>query len=136
MPSYDRRRDPPRAHRLDVTGTRALVDRLTAIVARFAAEDGNEKLGLLDQLASSPIRSPATLARLHEALCFLRAYPDGPEVQERVERALAAFPARVARLRRPARARLHDSGIAGTRLDDPFGLPMARWLESRFPATP
>jgi len=117
-----------------VTGTRALVDRLTAIVARFAAEDGNEKLGLLDQLAGSPIRSPATLAKLHEALCFLRAYPDGPEVHERVERALVAFPARVARLGPSARARLHDSGIAGTRLDYPFGLPMARWLASRFPA--
>ena len=119
---------------LNALVTRALVDRLTAIVARFAAEDGNEKLGLLDQLASSPIRSPATLAKLHEALCFLRAYPDGPEVQERVERALMAFPARVARLGPPARARLHDSGIAGTSLDYPFGLPMARWLASRFPA--
>ena len=119
---------------LNAPVTRALVDRLTAIVGRFAAEDGNEKLGLLDQLADSPIRSPATLAKLHEALCFLRAYPDGPEVQERVERALMAFPARVARLRPPSRARLHDSGIAGTRLDYPFGLPMARWLASRFPA--
>ena len=27
MPSYDRRRDAPRAHRLDVTGTRPLIDR-------------------------------------------------------------------------------------------------------------
>src|SRR5882724_12566092 len=30
--------------------------------------------------------------------------------------------------------RLHDSGIASTTLDYPFGLPMARWLASRFPA--
>ena len=131
---HTRTRDPPRARRRDVTRTRALVERLTAIVGRYAAEDGNEKLGLLDQLADSPIRSPATLAKLHEALCFLRAYPDGPEVQERVERALMAFPVRVARLGPSARARLHDSGIAGTRLDYPFGLPMARWLASRFPA--
>ncbi len=134
MPSYDRRRVPPRAHRLGVTGTRALVDRLTAIVARFAAEDSTEKLDLLDQLEGLPIRSPATLAKLHEALCFLRAYPDGPQVQERVERALTAFPARVARLGASARARLDDSGIAGTTLDYPFGFPMARWLASRFSA--
>jgi hypothetical protein len=125
---------PPRALRLDETGTRALVDRLTAIVARFAAVDGGEKLDLLDQLAVLPIRSPATLAKLHEALGFLRAYPDGPRVQERVERALMAFPARIARLGPPARARLYNSGIAGTTLDYPFGLPMARWLASRFPA--
>jgi hypothetical protein len=116
-----------------VTETRALVDRLTALVARFAAEDGNEKLGLLDQLADRTIRSPATLVKLHEALCFLRAYPDGPEVQERVERALTTFPARISQLGPRARARLHDSGIAGTTLDYPFGLPMASWLASRFP---
>ena len=51
-----------------------------------------------------------------------------------MERALAAFPARVARLRTTGQGAAHDSGIAGTRLDYPFGLPMARWLASRFPA--
>ena len=51
-----------------------------------------------------------------------------------MERALTAFPARVARLGPPARARLYNSGIAGTTLDYPFGLPRARWLASRFPA--
>src|SRR5204862_7469689 len=33
----------------------------------------------------------------------------------------------------PARAGLHDSGIAETDLDYPFGLPMTRWLATRFP---
>ena len=43
------------------------------------------------------------------------------------------MPARVGRLSPGARGRLHDSGIARTTLDYPFGLPMARWLASRFP---
>jgi len=48
-----------------------------------------------------------------------------------VEQALEAFPARVRRLGAAARRRLHDSGIVGTTLDYPFGLPMARWLLAR-----
>jgi hypothetical protein len=44
------------------------------------------------------------------------------------------IPGWVTRLGPSARRRLYDSGIAGTTLDYPFGLPMARWLASRFPA--
>ena len=80
------------------------------------------------QIASAP-----TLERLHESLCFVRAYPDDAAVQDAAERALREFAMRVRRLAAPARARLHDSGIAETDLDYPFGLPMARWLATRFP---
>jgi len=73
------------------------------------------------------------LLRLHETLCFLQAHPDDPEVLALVDRALAAFGARVGRLGGAARRRLYDSGIAGSALDYPFGLPMARWLAARFP---
>src|SRR5439155_46450 len=76
---------------------------------------------------------PGSLARRHETLCFLQAYADGPEVLERVGRALAEFPQRVMRLGPAARKRLHDAGIANATLDYPFGFPMARWLTSRFP---
>jgi len=110
---------------------RGLVDALVVAAPRFTPRDSREKLRLLDRLSESEIRDPRVLARLHEALCFLQAYPDDAEVLAAVNRALAAFPARVARLG-PATRRLHDSGIAGTTLDYPFGLPMARWLASRF----
>ena len=79
------------------------------------------------------IAGAPTLERLHEILCFLRAYPDDAAVQDAAERALREFAVRVRRLASPARARLHDSGIAETDLDYPFGLPMARWLATRFP---
>ncbi|MEK7371200.1 MAG: hypothetical protein AAB265_07075, partial [candidate division NC10 bacterium] len=68
-----------------------------------------------------------------EALCLLQASPDDREVLTRVDEALAAFPARVRRLDAAARRRLDDSGMAGSSLDYPFGLPMARWLASRYP---
>ena len=109
-----------------------LVDALSATAPRFAATDRDEKRRLLDQLSGHTIRRPALLLRLHETLCFLQAYPDDAEILTRVEAALEQFPDRVRRLGRAARRRLYDSGIAGTTLDYPFGLPMARWLAARF----
>lgn len=110
----------------------SLVRALTAAAVRFSSRDRREKLRLLDEIADRPIREPRTLRELHEALCFLQAYPDDADVLAAAERGLVRFPARVKRLG-PATRQLHDSGIAGTTLDYPFGLPMARWLVSRFP---
>jgi hypothetical protein len=106
---------------------------LAAVAPHYSPDAAKEKIRLLDLLAASHIRSPRDLLRFHETLCFLQAYPDDRRVLARVDPALEAFPARVHRLQAAARARLHDSGIAGTTLDYPFGLPMARWLVSRFP---
>src|SRR5437899_3088366 len=89
---------------------------------------------LLEALERTSVGHAPTLLRLHETLCFLQAHPDDPEVLALVDRALEAIPARVKRLGAGARRRLHDSGIASATLDYPFGLPMARWLASRFPA--
>lgn len=112
---------------------RALVAALAAAAPRFSPEARAEKLRLLEALAECRVSAPATLLRFHETLCFLQAYPDDPAVLARAEQALRAFAARVERLGPAARARLHDSGIAGTTLDYPFGLPMTRWLVARFP---
>jgi hypothetical protein len=109
-----------------------LIRPLAATAPRFTPSDRREKIRLLDQVARSTIRQPRALRELHEILCFLEAYPDDAEVLERATRALAAFTTRVTQLG-PAARRLHDSGIAGTTLDYPFGLPMARWLSRRFP---
>src|SRR5262245_16083494 len=113
---------------------RRLVDALAAAAPRIATRDIRDKRRLLDRLAETAIRDPRALSHLHETLCFLQAYPDDARLLARVNRALAAFPARVAHLGPAAARRLRDSGIAGTTLDYPFGLPMARWLASRFPA--
>jgi len=117
-----------------MTAGRRLVDALAAVAARYGPGDRAEKLSLLDALERTRLGAAGPLLRFHEALCFLQAYPDAPEVLARVDRALAGFAARVARLGAGARARLYDSGVAGAALDYPFGYPMARWLARRFRA--
>ncbi len=112
---------------------RRLVKGLLAIAPRYSPDDSKEKLRLLEALEAERLRDPGSLIRLHETLCFLQAYPDDPDVLGRVDRALAEFPERVARLGPAARRYLHDSGIANAPLDYPFGYPMARWLATRFP---
>ena len=116
-----------------MTPGRDLADRLAAVASRYTPDARKAKLELLARLETARVGPAAALLRLHEALCFLQAYPDDAEVLARVDRALAAFPARVTRLGAPARRRLHDAGVAGATLDYPFAFPMARWLARRFP---
>src|SRR5258706_4096685 len=112
---------------------RRLVEALATVASRYAPENRKEKRALIEALERAAVGHPPTLLRLHETLCFLQAHPDDAEVLALVDRALEAIPARVKRLGPGARRRLYDSGIASTTLDYPFGLPMARWLASRFP---
>src|SRR5436309_15780891 len=110
---------------------RRLVEALAAVASRYSPEDQKQKCALLENLERYAIRRSGTLLQFHETLCFLQAYPDAATLLALVDRALEAFGARVEQLGAPRR-RLHDSGIAGTTLDYPFGFPMARWLVSRF----
>ena len=112
---------------------RRLVEALAAAASRYAPEDRERKRALLADLEGVAVRDAGTLLRLHEALCFLQAYPDNAKMLEHVDRALERFGARVHRLGTAARPRLHDSGVTHTILDYPFGFPMARWLAARFP---
>jgi len=72
------------------------------------------KVALLARLEHRMLRSAQAVNRLHEVLCFLRAYPDDAKILAQVERMLEAFHRR-ADLRRH-RAALADSGIAGTNI--------------------
>jgi hypothetical protein len=112
---------------------RSLVEALAAAAPRFSSDDRSRKRALLEELDGVAIRDAGTLLRLHETLCFLQTHPDDAVLLELVDRALERFPARVDRLGPAARRKLHDSGVAGSTLDYPFGFPMARWLAARFP---
>src|SRR5206468_7323726 len=83
---------------------------------RIAREYGEwlaaRKLALLSRLEGASLPRASDVLRLHEALCFLFAYPDDRALFDQVERMLVAFERR-ADLRRHAKA-LADSGIAGT----------------------
>jgi hypothetical protein len=104
---------------------------LERIHRRYGEGEAERKLRLLKTLARARLPSAAAVHRLHEVLCFLRAYPDGPEILERVEAMLAAFDRR-ADLRRYADS-LQDGGIAGTPIVYRFFFETARWLVRRWP---
>lgn len=89
------------------------------------------KLSLLAHLEHKMLRSARALNRLHEVLCFLRAYPDDARILAQVERMLEGFHRR-ADLRRN-RAALADTGIAGTNIYYRFFWSTARWLAHRWP---
>ena len=110
--------------------TRALRD-LERVQGEFGADAEERKLALLAGLARVRLGSAASVARLHECLCFLRAYPDSPALLDEVELQLSAF-SRRPDLRR-FRAELADSGIAGTTIHYTFFAEMARWLVERWP---
>ena len=98
---------------------------------RYGGGCAEAKLILLRRLARAQLASARAVARLHEVLCFLRAYPDDARVLAQVERMLERFAAR-ADLRR-ARQALTDSGIAGTAIRYRFFWSTVRWLARRWP---
>jgi len=98
---------------------------------RYGASRGARKLELLAALSRARLPTAAQVRRLHETLCFLRAYPDDAQVLAAVERMLSRFDRR-ADLRAHRQALAH-SGIAGTVTWYPFFWPTARWLAARWP---
>ncbi len=97
-----------------------------------AAPDRARKLALLRQLARSPQPTARQVGRLHELLCFLRAYPDDARMLTLVERMLARFDRRADL--REFRDALAHGGIVGTTLWFPFFWPSANWIARRWPA--
>ena len=89
------------------------------------------KLALLARLEHGSLRTSRAVVRLHEVLCFLRAYPDDARVLAQVERMLANFHRRPD-LRRH-RAALADTGIAGTAIRYRFFWSSATWLARCWP---
>jgi hypothetical protein len=104
---------------------------LERIKDQYASGSAESKLALLGRLERAGLRSARAVFRLHEALCFLRAYPDNARVLARVERMLARFGGR-ADLKRQ-RTALTDSGIAGTAIRYRFFWSTLHWLARRWP---
>lgn len=105
--------------------------RLERLKNAYGPGHAREKLDLLRAIDRTRLRSAREVERLHEILCFLRAYPDNSRVRARVTRMLKGF-SRRADLR-SRRDELESSGIAGTAIRYPFFWPTARWLARRWP---
>ena len=89
------------------------------------------RLDLLRHLEGRSLGRAEEVFRLHELLCFLRAYPDDGDVLEQVESMLDGFAARkdLGRFRR----QLADTGIAGTDINYRFYWVTAGWLAKHWP---
>src|SRR5262245_8691153 len=109
----------------------ALLQEAEATRLRFGRAVASRKLALLAALEPVDLPRAHDVVRLHELLCFWRAYPDDRRVLARVERMLARFTQRPDLIRH-ARA-LSDSGIAGTEIHFRFFAPTAQWLVDRWP---
>ncbi len=104
---------------------------LIALHGQYAPGTAERRVELLRALGKRPLRAAKDVVALHEELCFLRAHPDDGAVLARTVALLDAFATRPDLARH--RARLADSGIAGTALRYRFFEPTATWLAGRFP---
>jgi hypothetical protein len=97
----------------------------------FGAAAADTRLALLRRLARTRLGSARAVLRLHEALCFIRAYPDNAAVLAQAQAMLAGFAGRADL--RAHRAALADSGIAGTPVRYRFFAGQAQWLGQHWP---
>jgi len=97
----------------------------------YGPADSQRKQELLRALERTALGNASQVVRLHEILCFLRAYPDDAELLARVEALLGDF----AHRRDLGRHRedLDSSGIAGTWISYSFYWFTALWLARRWP---
>ena len=103
--------------------------------ARRARPGATAAEAALAAAASFEPRDAGELARFHDAVLFLRAYPHSPRVLALAEEALGRVPGLVAGL--DDLSPLDDtsvSGIAGVPIAMPFSWAAASWLARRDPA--
>ncbi len=109
----------------------SMLRELERLEASFGPGIAGRKLAALAGLYRARLHTAREVERLHEALCFLHAYPDDGRILATVLVLLASFADR-ADLERHAGA-LTNSGIEGTTICFPFFWPTARWLARRWP---
>jgi hypothetical protein len=105
---------------------------------RFGRHESAPVVKLLKRLDAARFPDSPSLIRFHEALLFLRAFPQGPDGVRATERVLNSFHKKVEALRE-VRADMDDfdtfevSGIAGTQMEDTLSFDVANWLVKRMP---
>ncbi|MGA9528997.1 MAG: hypothetical protein WBS24_12860, partial [Terriglobales bacterium] len=104
----------------------------------FNRGDGARIEKLLRALKESQFLNPTSLIRFHEALMFVRAFPQNASVLRLTERILSNFHKKVKVLRESgADMEAFDTfevgGIAGTQMEDTLSFDVARWLIRRMP---
>ncbi|MGB9235408.1 MAG: hypothetical protein WCC04_13415, partial [Terriglobales bacterium] len=104
----------------------------------FNPGDGARVEKLLRILDRLRFTDSTSLIRFHEALMFVRAFPQNAAVVRSTERILNRFHKKVEALRQAgadmdAFDPLEVSGIAGTQMEDTLSFDVAHWLAQRMP---
>ena len=105
--------------------------RLESLRFEFGSMAAEEKTRCLKALQLTRLKNADQVARLHDVLCFIQAWPDNRAVLSLAERMLDGFDRRPD-LRRHAEE-LTNTGIAGTSTHFSFYAATARWLADRWP---
>jgi hypothetical protein len=113
-----------------------LLARLEA--AKYKRPDHGEAARLLESFEGRVLADATDLIRLHEALLFLRAYPQDGATLAAAERLLSRCGDRVERIAASEGDlepfdRPEVSGIAGTAISTDYSFDVVRWLANRFP---
>jgi len=116
----------------------ALLARLEAAKSRFGRGAAAETKQLLNQLSRVDFKDAPSLLRFHEALLFLRAFPQARQIVAQTEKLLNAFHERVEKIRNlgadmSAFDDFDTSGVAGTTMQDALNFEAARWLVRHIP---
>ena len=109
----------------------ALIRRIDELKFVYGGDAAARKLALLDALERRRLPRASAVERVHEFLCYLRAYPDNAAVLDVAETMLGRFDRR-ADFRRHRKA-LADTGIAGTAIHYVFFWFTAHWIARRWP---
>jgi hypothetical protein len=104
----------------------------------FGRGEAARVVKLLGRLDAARFTDTASLLRFHEALLFLRAFPQGPDVVRATERILNHFYKKVEALREAGADMddfdtFEDAGITGTVMQDTLSFDVASWLMKRLP---
>ena len=115
-----------------------LLSRLEDCKGCFGRGEARRVEKLLASLSRRHFADAKSLIRFHEALLFLRAFPQGPGVVARTEKLLNGFYRRVEELRATGADfsdfdTFESSGIAGTTMQDTLTFDVLRWLTRRIP---
>lgn len=94
---------------------------------RFDPTSSRQKLELIRQLHDLDITSARDLRMYHDALCYVRAFPDTKRLFQEAHKSLVAFRKRIDNVS-AAREELSDSGIGGTAVHYSHSYEVAKWL--------
>ena len=109
-----------------------LLRKLERVRTTYGDGASAQKQELIRLLSRRRLANTDQVLRLHECVCFLRAYPDDAELLAAVEALLAGFERRADV--RAFRHELVDTGLAGTDIYLRFPWFTSCWMEERWPA--